>query len=536
MNNRFREEIKNIFDLEIIDEQDFPWGCSYSLQLEPNGNNEKKYLTTSRTVSIVIVKPHVIHQPHIHFGYDEILYGLEGQTIHWSNNGQKILEKGKLVFIPSGGEHKMVNNTNEHAKFLSIVYPTIPDSIDNFDMVDDVELLEFLKITNLDTIAGVLAKNVNLSVTLVDISGVLLSELNGFPAFCKLCLGEKIGNCIIALHNDNKLEKNKNVYRCKFNVYSVQSPIKINGRLLGYLGCGYGRGTLPSSQEVDLIRESFSKENKNSALQEFFNLAFINRNHLKSTGEILSLVSASLVRLIIQSAREKQLNMYKLTLSNEKQRQAQLENTLNEAKLKFLEAQVNPHFLFNTLNTIAQAATIEGAATAASLTYALASLLRCSLGKSDYLVTIKEELTYIKDYLLIQKTRFPSRFEVEKEITEKAMDVKIPFMTIMTLVENSIIHGFTNIRWQGKLKIKGKVEGNTAIIEVIDNGVGMSDEVIQEVKSFREDSTLKPSSLKGIGLKNIYKRLEYYYADKFEFIIKVLPNKGTQVTIKIFLS
>ncbi|KJS20702.1 MAG: hypothetical protein VR72_13020 [Clostridiaceae bacterium BRH_c20a] len=399
--------------------------------------------------------------------------------------------------------------------------------------IDDVELSELVKMTDVYAITEKYTQNISLSVSLFDASVNLLTELARFPAFCKLCIKEKVGNCIISSPDQMQVDNNLNVNCCKFGLYSVQSSIKINGRLLGYLGCGYGRTSLTSSFEKNLIKRLFSDKNRQAALEEYSKLGFVNPIHLKSTAEILSFVSAYLVRLIIESAREKQVNMYKLSLTRERQRQAELESSLNEARLMFLEAQVNPHFLFNTLNTIVQASIIEGANTAASLTYALANLLRCSLGKVDNLISIKEELNHIEDYLLIQKSRFPNRFTVEAEISEEIMNIKIPFMAIMVLVENSIIHGFANISWPGKLKIKAFIENSYAVIQVVDNGCGISKQVIEEVNSFRGDLSITPSLSKGIGLKNIFKRLQYYYGEKFNFNIGIMSEKGTEITIKI---
>lgn len=520
MNNKFRKEIEQLFSLNIIDEQYFPWGESYFLELEPS--ESKNNSRSRRSISIVTVYPDVEQKIHTHPGYDEIIYGLEGETIHWSNSHKIILGKGRLGYIPAGGQHIMANISGKPARFMSIVYPTIPDSLGEISAIEDVELPELAKMTNLDAIASKFTQNIKLAVSLVDTAGNLLTEPKNFPVFCKLCLTEQLGDCVLYSEGRIHAGKDLRVCSCKFGVYSVQSPIIFNERLLGYLGCGYGRVSMVTPRDEILIKKCFPAKKYYLAQKEYHNLEFINRNHLKSVAEILSLISASLVQLIIQSTREKQISMYKLSLTREKQIQAELENRLNEAKLRFLESQVNPHFLFNTLNTIAQTSLMEGATTAASLTYALANLLRSSLGKTDPLITIREELNYIQDYLLIQKTRFPSRFTVEMDIKVEVLEIKIPIMTIMVLVENSIIHGFSNIRWPGSLQINAYSEQHMAVIEVIDNGSGVPPQVIENVKS-----------LKGIGLKNIYKRLEFYYGDKFTFDIKRLDNKGTKVTIKL---
>ncbi|KJS20703.1 MAG: hypothetical protein VR72_13025 [Clostridiaceae bacterium BRH_c20a] len=127
MNKKIRDEIERSLNLKIIDEQSFSWGESYSLQLESKMDFDKYSKKNSRNVAVVTVKPNIKHESHTHYGYDEILYGLEGETIHWANSKKTYLQKGQLVLIPAEGQHIMVNNSPVPAKFLSIVYPTIPE-------------------------------------------------------------------------------------------------------------------------------------------------------------------------------------------------------------------------------------------------------------------------------------------------------------------------------------------------------------------------------------------------------------------------
>ncbi|KJS82886.1 MAG: hypothetical protein JM58_13850 [Peptococcaceae bacterium BICA1-8] len=529
MNNTIKNEIEQLFNLKIIGEQQFPWGESYFLGLESNFkiNDPDK---PRRSVSIVTVYPDKEQKIHTHPGYEEVIYGLEGETIHWSNNSKIVLRKGQIGYISAGGQHVMLNISDKPAKLMSIAFPSFPENLGPISSIEDVELTELTKMTNLDAIAGKFAQNIKLGVSLVDINGSLLSKLKNFPKFCKICIKENAGDCVISPHGRGHVGNDLRMCKCKFGVYSVQSPIIINQRLLGFLGCGYGRISTVNYEDEQFIRKEFPQAILEKAVLEYKNLNFINRNHLTSVAEMLSLVSASLVQLIIQAAREKQLNSYKISLIKEKQRQAELLSSLNEAKLKLLESQVNPHFLFNTLNTIAQTAVMEGADSTATLTYALANLLRSSLGKNDSQISIRDEIDHIRDYIYIQKTRFPDRFNFSLEISPQIEEVKVPFMTLMVLVENSIIHGFSSIRWQGDLRVRGYKENNNVILEVIDNGIGVPNQVVEKVKRFSNQSYLT-SSLKGLGLKNVYKRLEYYYGTNFNFEIERLPQKGTEVKV-----
>lgn len=521
-----KQKIEHAFNLKVVDQQQHSWGESYWLQLDSNALNPK------RRVSIITVYPNEEQKVHTHPGYEEIIFGLEGESIHWCNERQIVLKKGQLAYIPGGGQHGISNCLHKPAKFMGIIYPTLPVPLGELLPIQDIELQAVANLVNLDEITDKFAQSVRLAVTLTDASGRLIAEPKNFPEFCAMCLREMTGDCILNSGIDRYKEDALNSFRCKFNIDSVQSPIMINERLLGYLVCGYGRTVVPTPQEQETINRSFCPRDRALVRDAYMNVKFISRNHLQSVAETLSLVSVSLVQMTIHSIREQQLSAYKLNLTKEKQRQAELENSLSEVKLKLLESQVNPHFLFNTLNTIAQTSLMEGANTAASLTYALASLLRCSLGKIDSLITIKEELDYIQDYLLIQKTRFPGKFEDVIDVDPGIMAVKIPFMTLMILVENAIIHGLAGIQWQGSLLVKGCRESNAAVIEVVDNGVGVSPEMMENVRSFKK-SSFTPTDFEGLGLKNIYKRLEYSYGQNFQLILERLSETGTKATVKL---
>lgn len=524
MEKDVRREIEETFNLRIVNEQYLHWGEIYWLQLNPDQDKPE------RTFSVAVTYAREEQEVHTHPGYEEILYGLEGETVHYCDGRQIILNAGQWAYIREGGQHGILNRSGKPSKFLSIIHPTIPSVLGENHSIEDVEMGEVIKLMNLDAIVEKFSKSVGLAVTLVDISGELLTEPKNFPEFCALCLQEQCGDCPVILNTMDESNMLR-MWKCKFGVHSIQSPIIINNKVKGYLGCGYGRMAKPTANEELLLKSSFSPEMRPVAQKDYINLDMIRRNHLKSVGETLSLVSVSLVQLIIQSAREKQINSYKLNLYEEKKRQAELESSLNEVRLKFLESQVNPHFLFNTLNTIAQSAVMEGATTASSLTYALSNLLRSSLGKTDSLISVKNELDHIHDYIYIQRMRFPNRFQVETEVDPKVLQVKIPYMTLMVFVENSIIHGFANLRRKGILKIRGDIDREYAVLQVEDNGAGVPEEISDSLKVF--DGSLNMPSLKGIGLKNVYKRLEYFFGDDFSFRIQRLSQQGTVVTVKI---
>lgn len=527
MSIALRDEIERRFNLKIVNEQLLPWGEFYWLELSPTNHQAQS------SFSIVKIYPHREQKTHPHPGYEEVVVGLEGELFHWCDDRKIELKKWQVGYIRSGGQHRIVNATDQPAMFMSIVTPVMPPAFGELSQIDGVEFEELVDMIRLEPITEKFSRSVGLAVTLSDAYGESLTEPKNLPQFCTLCYGLQAGDCAICSkegidHAGNELK----TYTCKFGLTSFLSPIIINGRLVGYLGCGYELLAVQTSEIVNLIQKNFPQDFVAMAQKAYLGLRILTRNHLVSAAETISLVTASLVQLMIFSAREKQMNDYRLKLSLENQKQAELESSLNEVRLRYLESQVNPHFLFNTLNTIAQTAEMEGATTVSSLTYALSNLLRSSLGKSDSLITVKEELDYVKDYMFIQKTRFPHRFEATLEVDDQVSQVKIPFMTLMVLVENSIIHGFADIRWAGKLLIKGKKEEDNAVFVVEDDGSGVPEEIIEQVRNL-STTGFNSLNMKGIGLKNIYRRLEYFYGDKFTLTIERRAKRGTRIIIRI---
>lgn len=530
LSNAMREEIERVFNLKIINEQFLPWGEFYWLELAPTNRKAQSSL------SVVKVYPFQEQKIHPHPGYEEIIIGIEGELIHWCDDREIIVQKGQAGYIRSGGQHRILNISDRPAMFISIVTPVMPTALGELSPIDDVELDELIEMIKLEPIADKFSQSVGLAVTLISVHGDKLTEPKNLPEFCRLCYILQAGDCAICSNAGVKFVGNElKVYNCRYGLTSFLSPIIINRRLLGYLGCGYELLAVQTTQTVDLVNQYFPVEYVPVAQKAYLKLGVLTRNHLVSAAETILLVTTSLVQLIIFSAREKQMTSYRLKLSLEKQKQAELESSLKEVRLKFLESQVNPHFLFNTLNTIAQMAEMEGSTTVSSLTYALSNLLRCSLGKSDSLITVKEELDYVKDYMFIQKTRFPHKFEAHIDVNNQVSQVKIPFMTLMVLVENSILHGFSDMRRAGNLYIKGYMEGETAVFMVEDNGSGVPQEVIAQVENLNKTG-FNSNNMKSIGLKNIYMRLKHFYGEQISLTIERLAERGTKVIIRVPVS
>ena len=195
----------------------------------------------------------------------------------------------------------------------------------------------------------------------------------------------------------------------------------------------------------------------------------------------------------------------------------------SEAELKALQAQINPHFLFNALNTITATCRINPEQSR-ELLMKLASIFRKTLKRDAKETTLEKEIEFCRDYLGIEKVRLGDRLKVDWDLPEKAHEYVIPPFIIQPLVENSIRHGIQPLEDKGKIEIKVQKLNEKLKITVSDNGVGISEEKLE--KLFTEESDR-------IGLKNIKERINNLYDKKAELDIKSQENKGTEVNITL---
>ena len=157
----------------------------------------------------------------------------------------------------------------------------------------------------------------------------------------------------------------------------------------------------------------------------------------------------------------------------ESKTKTELENSLRLAELKNLQSQIQPHFLFNTLNTLSGLIFLDKKTEALEVVYSLSEILRYNLTRSGELVTLKEELRNVENYLQLMKIRFGERLNYRIEIDDRLMEVELPYFTLQPLVENAIMHGLEPKQGNGYVLISGRTLDDGIELVVEDNGLGM---------------------------------------------------------------
>jgi two-component system sensor histidine kinase YesM len=201
---------------------------------------------------------------------------------------------------------------------------------------------------------------------------------------------------------------------------------------------------------------------------------------------------------------------------------------LRDIELSLIQAQINPHFLYNTLDAIVWLIEIGKNDQAEQMVTSLSSYFRSFLSDGRDIVTVAEEKQHIQSYLEIQQVRYRDIMEYEINIDPSIEDTKIPKMTLQPLVENAIYHGLKPKRGKGKIIVTGTRNDGKIILKVSDTGLGMSDEELESLKTrvLNEDTT-------SFGLTSAYKRLKLLYGDECTFNIESVPQEGTSISIEM---
>ena len=197
---------------------------------------------------------------------------------------------------------------------------------------------------------------------------------------------------------------------------------------------------------------------------------------------------------------------------------------LREYEIKALHSQINPHFLYNTLDTIIWMAEFEDNEKVISITKSLANYFRLSLSNGHEKIPLKDEIMHTKEYLFIQKQRYENKLSYFFNIEDESLlSIKVPKIIIQPIVENSIYHGIKNLSGNGIITIDVYRQNSTVNISVKDNGIGF-----EKAKQFKKSKT------GGVGIKNVDKRIKFYYGKNYGvFINKDSKTEGAEVVIKI---
>ena len=215
-----------------------------------------------------------------------------------------------------------------------------------------------------------------------------------------------------------------------------------------------------------------------------------------------------------------------------KERELLMETHLKEAQLKYLQAQINPHFLFNSLNAGAQLAMMGDADNTGIFLEKMADFFRYNVRKMEADAMLWEEIGAVDNYIYILNVRFAGDITYIKEVDEGIDNIRIPSMILQPLVENAVQHGIHDCMETGWIRMEIHRNGEMLDVTVSDNGAGMTEEMIARVMAGRADQNEEDRFSTGIAVRNVIDRLQLYYKEENLFTIESDgPGKGTRVHI-----
>ena len=218
------------------------------------------------------------------------------------------------------------------------------------------------------------------------------------------------------------------------------------------------------------------------------------------------------------------------------EKELRIEATLKDAQLKYLQTQINPHFLFNTLNAGAQLAMMEEAQRTYDYIQNTAEFFRYNVREGNTTVLLEDEITLIDHYIYILNVRFSGDIHYEKSIETDISGVYMPSMILQPIVENSVNHGIKEMEGKGKISLRVYHDGDAVAVSIKDNGIGMTKDMIDKVLSgeLTDEEKPAPAGAHGIGMDNVIKRLKLFTDREDSVMIKSAgENEGTEVIIRL---
>ncbi|MCI1945030.1 sensor histidine kinase [Clostridium luticellarii] len=399
--------------------------------------------------------------------------------------------------------------------------------------IEQYKLDEIIDANSLQDIQDKYSKLTNLSTITVDRHGVPVIKPSNFSKYCSLIRTSKEGyrRCItcdaMGGLQSSKLKK-PIIYRCHAGLTDFSAPIVVNDIHFGSMLCGQvivkENNTRDSIDLEKISSELYLPLDKlKSALNE---INIVEYEKVKNSADFMYMFANLIAKMGVANIAHSKL----LEETKEKMKFQQL---ARDIQIKSIQAQINPHFLFNTLNTMASMSLLENSSNTVDLIYALSDILRYSLRNSDKMVNISTEIKNIEKYLYIQNVRFRDKLDYKIDVSSDVMDCKIPAMTLQPIIENAVIHGIEPKKQPGKVSIISKIVSEKYIaFKIEDNGVGMNPEKLQSLKDKINSSGEDDSNI-NIGIQIVQDRIKYYFGSQYGIDIKSSPNEGTTVYIKI---
>ncbi|MGL5328044.1 MAG: sensor histidine kinase [Peptostreptococcaceae bacterium] len=404
-------------------------------------------------------------------------------------------------------------------------------------MIGMIQLDKLIDVKVLQSIQDSFSDTTKMSAITVKYNGEPITNPSNFTSFCSFIREDK--DMSLMCHKcdayggvQSAITGKPHIYKCHAGLYDFAVPIMIEESYVGAILCGQVKII---DNEDDRIG-NFGKEtkwNKNEEiLSAYGKIQTKTYKEVEDAANLIYQISKYMIDSEFLRVIKEELNNKTTKLMEEENKRIAIEKDLKEAELKSLQYQINSHFMFNSINTIANMARLESAHKTEEFVYNFSDMIRYSLRKdSSPTVYLEEEISYIENYLKIQKTRFQNRLNYTMDIDDIYKNIKCPYMILQPIVENFVKYVVESKIEGGNISITAYEKNKDFVIDIKDNGDGINKNKIDNILSGVEYRKNKNC----IGLFNINKRLNYLYGEKYKLQIHSTNEKGQGTLVRVIL-
>ncbi|WP_432663484.1 histidine kinase [Wukongibacter baidiensis] len=506
--------------------QFFDWG-----QIEWIHEPEKSNFKSVMNIGIVTIFSGKRQNKHIHYGDEQVIYGLSGKGEQIIGNKTSTMEPGSIFHIQAGSTHETINDGEEPLKELLISIPVNHEQEIFLKNRKQKQEHENSKIYPVDIklnqevkyIFDKIIEPLKIPMAIFDDKGHIVLKTSYYPEFCRaICnIDEKLCNC--SLYNIKgeyaaPQYTDPSAFVCPYGLTVFIQPIIYNNKVVGVIKGGH-------------IREAKSNiKIKTKEDKEIISLPYDTpKSTVNAILQLMKRLCKNIINYYIFKNSEIELNKKDEIINDIVQNEIMLEEALKNTEGKVLSIQINNHFLFNTLNAIASLAIRENSLNTYDAIINLSKMFRYSLKKSSYFVELREEIEYLKNYINLQKIRYGSKVAADFNISLEVENINVPFNFLQPIIENSFNHGFKDVKDNMKIIVTARQVEDRTIIEINDNGIGMKQDELTELKL----KITNEDEYELNGLKMIFLKLGRFYGNNFSFDINSQYKRGTTVKISL---
>lgn len=402
--------------------------------------------------------------------------------------------------------------------------------------MNDIELKDIITNEFIEQFQDSFAYATGFGVVFVDLDGNHIGEGSNFTPYCTEINKSEEGASYCAETNKKAIQlaietRKPSIYVCHAGLVNIEVPIIYDGKCIGAFTAGNvlcsDMDSYPRDNELCTIPWLETDEAK----EYFRKIKVLTNQQIESTAKALENMTNYIIQNIMYNKLQENLAEERMKTLEYQKVQIEMEHQLKLANLDALQKQVTPHFIFNVLGSVSRLISLKNYSVAKDMIDCFSEMLRYSISNISTVITLEQELAYIQNYLSIQKIRFSDRLVYSIVCDDDMLNLRIPYFSLQPLIENAIEHGLLSQVNGGELRLTCSSDNGNYLIKIMDNGKGMSDTEVNDIRNKLHD--IRNLSNKNVGIKNSFNRFKLLFENRVDYSIESKLGIGTCITIKI---